>query len=252
MTLSVYDRLEMSRGGYVPTDVSQQLHIKEQRILIGSDVHVPYHDLHTVAKFFATAEMLRVDAIVFLGDLLDNPTFSTWGNEDLNTNFDTELEQVETILEIAAEYAPRIYWSSGNHEVRWMRKMSYQGGMRRLAMLAGGQKLMEAGRLIVSDNPTLTYGADWMLTHPKQYGKVPLVVPGKIADRFQKNVVSAHAHHWGQGVSDSGKYTVIESGGLFEPRYVRYVQWQVTDHRAWVKGFVGLDHGVPTMYRGAE
>ena len=57
MTPSVTSRLEMSRGAYVPTDVSVQLHITEQRILIASELHDTYHYIKTLAKFFGTAEM---------------------------------------------------------------------------------------------------------------------------------------------------------------------------------------------------
>lgn len=256
MTFSVVERLENARGGYQPKDYSVHPRIAEQRILIASDVHIPYHDIYTVAKLFAVAETYKVEAIVWLGDVLDNPAFSTYDKEDLDTRFDDELEQVEQLLTIGSEYVGRQYWSRGNHEVRWPRMLKFQAGMRRLAMMAGGQKLMEQGRLVVSDDPTWEYtgddGSEWMLTHPKQYGRVPLVVPGRIADRYQKNIISAHAHHWAQGRSESGKYQVIESGGLFEPRYHQYIQWQITDHRAWLKGFVLLDHGVATPFPGAE
>ena len=254
MTLSVVERLEMARGDYRPRDFSQHPRIKEQRILIASDVHIPYHDIYTTAKLFAVAEQHKVEAIVWLGDVLDNPLFAKYDQEDLETTFDNELEQVESLMNLASEYVKRQYWSRGNHEVRWPRMLKFQTGMRRLALMAGLQNLMEDGRLITSDDPTWEYtgsdGSEWMLTHPKQYGRVPLVVPGRIADKFNKNVISAHAHHWAQGRSDSGKYTVIESGGLFEPKNVRYVQWDITDHRAWVKGFVLLDHGMATLIPG--
>jgi hypothetical protein len=89
-----------------------------------------------------------------------------------------------------------------------------------------------------------------MLTHPAQYGTSPLKVPGELAERFGCNIISAHAHHWGMGTSPSGRYTVIESGGLFDERLVKYVQHRVTTHRAWVRGFVLLDDGVPSLIRG--
>lgn len=236
------------RGDYVPVDHSLRVEVTQPNILIASDVHVPYHDPELVARFINHAR--NYDAIVWLGDLLDNPTFSSWGVEDLATTFDNELTQVEGIIRLAAERCPVQYWSLGNHEERWMRKMGYQGGMERLAKMAGLSDLLSTGRLIVSDNPTLDYHGDWMLTHPRQYGTTPLVVPGKIAERYGKNVVSAHAHHWGMGTSNSGRFTVIESGGLFEPKYVKYVQHGVTAHRAWAKGYVGLLDGQPFLIKG--
>jgi hypothetical protein len=238
------------RGDWQPVDQSARIQVREPRIIVASDLHVPYHDEGLIASMLERADLLKTDAIVWLGDLLDNPTFSSWGNEDLSTTFDRELGIAEGIIRLASRFVSRQYWSMGNHEMRWMRKLGYQTNMTHLAKIAGLGDLLADGRLIVSDNPTLDYRHDWMLTHPKQYGPTPLVVPGKLAERFARNVVSAHAHHWGMGLSESGRFVVIEAGGLFEPKYVKYVQQQVTANRAWAKGYVVLNHGEPTLVRG--
>jgi predicted phosphodiesterase len=248
----VLETMRNARGTYTPKDYSQKLHVKEERILIASDVHIPYHDDYALAELLAAAEQYRVEAIVWLGDLMDMPNFSSWGNEDLNTLFETELEQVEALLTLASEYVPVQYWSRGNHEKRWLKWNKFQLGMRRLAYEAGVKGLMEQGKLFTSDNPTMTYGNDWWLTHPAQYGKTPLVVPGNLADKFGVNIASAHAHHWAQGVSPRRGFVVLETGGLFEPDRVQYIQENVTDHRFWTKGFVMLDHGVPSMFRAGR
>lgn len=244
-------RLLNEMRGYKP-DYSSHLYIAESKIAVASDVHVPYHHTESVARFIKVAEANEVEAIVWLGDFLDNPIFSSWGNEDLRTTFKEELEQVKTIIEIAAQAVDRQYWSIGNHEYRWMRRMGYQGDMEMLARMAGLERLMDERRLVVTDDPTLGYdnGSHWMLTHPAQYGTTPLKVPGELAERYGTNIISAHAHHWGMGISPSGRYTVIESGGLFDASKVKYVQHRVTTHRAWVRGFVLLDNGEPTLVRG--
>lgn len=250
-TLDIAEKLTALRGSNQPKNYSERLEIREHRILIASDVHVPYHDEELVARFIHHADEEDYEAIVWLGDLMDNPTFSSWDREDLVTTFDNELDQVEGIIRLAAEVVDVQYWSIGNHEQRWMRRMGYQGNMKHLARLAGLQDLLDEGSLVVSDNPSMDYEyGSWMLTHPKEYGSTPLVVPGKLADKFHQNVVSAHAHHWGMGTSPSGEYTVIDSGGMFEPEYVAYIQNQVTTHRAWVKGYVSLEFGEPTMHKG--
>lgn len=241
-------RLELMQG--VKPDFSWRPIVPERRIMVASDVHIPYHHAEAVAKMLKDAADFNADAIVWLGDLLDNPTFSSWGNEDLHTTFDDELEQVEFLVRTAADIVPVQYWSLGNHEARWMRKVGYQGNMKRLAYEAGLKDLMDSGQLYVFDSPSLSYHDDeWMLTHPAQYGSTPLVVPGKLAERFGKHVVSAHAHHWGMGISESGRFTVIESGGLFDETKVKYVQHRVTTHRAWVRGYVFLEDGEPTLIR---
>lgn len=229
------------RGGWTPENFSKRTRVRERRVLVLGDAHVPYHDIDLLAEALEVARVNRVEAIVWLGDLMDMPTFSSWGTDDLTTLFRRELEQVRGIIQLASEVVGRQYWSSGNHEVRFMRKVENQLGMEELALMAGLGEMLSDGRLVMSDNPTLDWGDDWMLTHPASYGGQPLVVPGRVADRYQRNVVSAHAHHWAQGRSPSGRFQVIESGGLFKPELIKYVSHRITEHRAWTQGYVLLD-----------
>ena len=234
--------LELQRG-WTPDDFSERLRVTEDRVLVLADAHIPYHDPKVLAQVLDFARRQRVEAIVWLGDLMDLPTYSSWGTDDLTTLYKRELGIVAGVIEVAGEIVKKQYWSLGNHEARIMRRNGFQFGMEQLALMAGLDELMRDERLVVSDNPTLDYGDNWMLTHPASYGGQPLVVPGRVADRYQKHVVSAHAHHWAQGKSPSGRFTVVESGGLFHAEYIKYVQHRITDHRAWVQGYVFLADG---------
>jgi hypothetical protein len=250
--------LAQARGAWQPQDYSARLLVPERRLAVASDVHIPYHDERLVAAFLAQCERHQIEAIVWLGDLLDMHTFSSWGRTDQTTQYKREIGIARTLIEMAAEIVPVQYWSRGNHENRLFRKTEGQLDMEMLAGSVGLGGLLESGRLIVSDNPTLDADPDsfgrarWMLTHPAQYGSTPLVVPGKLAGRYEQHILSAHAHHWGMGVDPTGKYTVIETGGLFEPKYHEYVNYSVTTHRAWAKGFWFLLDGHPLGFRGEE
>lgn len=239
--------------GWKPENFDQPLKIDGGDILVAADVHVPYHDRDLLADFFERADIQQVDAIVFLGDLLDMPTFSSWGRDDWTTHFKRELKMVRGIINLAARIAPKVYWSVGNHEERWMRKLDWQTDMELLAEQAGLTDLIEDKVLIVSDNPTILYEpGNWMLTHPGEYGSSPLVVPGKMADLEGKNVIGAHAHHWGQGISPSGKWQVAETGCIVKPELVRYLTRRKTTHRKWTQGYLGLSYGELSLYRGGE
>lgn len=249
--------LAEARGGWRATDYSQRILIPDSRIAIASDVHIPYHDEKLLSQFFRDCEAHRIESIVWLGDLLDLHTFSNWGRTDYTTTFQRERKIARTVLEIGASVVGTQYWSRGNHEERIMRKNDHQMGMEELAYMVGVSPLVESGLLILSDNPTLDAvlvrgKPKWMLTHPAQYGSQPLVVPGKLATRYNQHVLSAHAHHWGMGVNETGKHTVIETGGLFQPNYHEYINYQVTAHRAWTQGYWFLIDGRPVGFRGGE
>ena len=243
-------RMEAARGDWKPEDYSKRLLVLEKKIMVLADVHLPRHDEDLLADAFTRAEEERVEAIVFLGDLMDMPMFSAWGRDDMSDNFERELDICEAIIRCAVQAAGVVYWSRGNHEVRLLRKMEQQISMSHLARLVGVTDLINSSQLVVSDNPNLdAFGGSWMLTHPAVYGRQPLVAPGKLATRYQQNIISAHAHHWAQGLDETSKFQVIESGGLFKPEYFQYIQYNLTGHRAWAQGYWIIDNGVPTGYR---
>lgn len=245
--------LQQARGDWTPTDYSLKIALKERIICIASDAHIPYHDERLIAFMFEECIRRKVQAIVWLGDLLDMPHFSSYDEVDKTVRFQRDLQIVRVVLETADQLPgiQRQVWSMGNHEARYMRTLHWQVNLTHLAFQAGLTALIEADRLTVSDNPSLTYlDGTWLLTHPKSYGPTPLVVPGKLADRFNVNVVSAHAHHYGMGVSPMGSYTVVETGGLFNPKLHEYIQHQVTTHRAWQQGFWIIENGQVSGYRG--
>lgn len=241
-------RLSELRGGWVPEDYSTRLLLTDTRICIASDVHIPYHDEALVAQMLDHCKKSNIQAIVWLGDLLDVPTFSSWGRSDYTTDFTRELRIARGLVEMASGIVQVQYWSRGNHEQRWMRKLENQVYMDQLARMAGLEGLIDDGRLIMSDNPSLdALGGGWLLTHPSVYGKVPLDVPGKLAQKYRKNVMSGHAHHWGMAAVEG--FVVVETGGLFDPTLHEYIQHNITTHRNWQQGYWFLVDGIATGYR---
>jgi hypothetical protein len=251
---TLVEEIKSYRGDWEPEDYSKRMLLPTENLAIVSDVHIPYHDEVLLAHVLREAHDYKVETIVWLGDLMDMPTYSSWGNLDKSTTFLREKHIVRKTLERVAELGFKQVWSSGNHENRLFRKNDFTFGMEDLAGLCGLTSLIDSGRLLTSDNPTLdAFGGRWMLTHPAQYGSTPLVVPGKLATRFQQNVMSAHAHHYGMGMDETGMFTVVETGGLFKPQYHQYIQHQVTAHRAWVQGFwLLINDGTPVGFNGRD
>ncbi len=244
----IQEALLAARGDWQGEDYSKQVEVTESSVCVVSDVHVPYHSEELTIFSIMVAKERGCSAYVILGDLFDMHLFSSFGVTDKNTKFTRELAMGAEIIRQAAGEVGKVYWSSGNHEDRWMRKNDYHVGMAQLAAMAGLSDLIEQGLLITSDNPTLAGQHNWMFTHPATYGSTPLLVPGKLATQYERNVMSAHAHHFGMGTDSTGKWLVVETGGLFEPRLVQYKQWRVTTHRNWVKGFWLLMEGQPVPF----
>lgn len=243
------EQLEKLRGGWIPQDYEKRILVEEKCIAILSDVHAPYHDERFLAYALEVCRRSGVEAIVWLGDLADMHLFSHFGVTDHSDDMERDLNMLGGIVELAADVVDRQYWSIGNHEERFIRHNNYRLGMTDIARLCGLEALLFSGKLIMSDNPTLdAAGGKVMMTHPKSYGRTPLVVPGQLADKFGQHVISAHAHHAAYGYSPTGNYWCVESGGCFEPSLHKYIQHSVTTHRKWSKGFVLLNGDVPSLF----
>ena len=74
----LFDRIANATGAWEAEDLSVRVNVPEARIIIASDVHIPYYDKHLLQRLFYTAQAMRIEAIVWLGDLMDMPTFSPW------------------------------------------------------------------------------------------------------------------------------------------------------------------------------
>lgn len=234
-----------------PQDFSEKLTVNTERFLVMSDMHLPKFHQDLFVKMIETLDKKHITHVFLLGDLMDMEEFSSYGVDDPTNLFRRNILLAGNMVKVIINRGVTVVWTLGNHEERFFRAVKYQLGMEDLARLAGLGEQLKHGTLIVHDNPTVHVPTgNWMLTHPKSYGSTPLVVPGLLATRFQMNVISAHAHHWGMGTNADGRFIVVESGGGFDPRLHKYIQHQVTTHRSWVPGFVTVEGtDAPQLHR---
>jgi predicted phosphodiesterase len=244
---------EAALDGWVAPLYTDHLFIDSAHVLVAADTHIPKHDQELVEGMLRQAYEEEVDTIIWAGDLLDMEAYSSYGIDEKTASFKRDLRVTAAIIRGASRLGFKQYWTLGNHEQRLFRDRNMNNlDMSLLAQLAGLGDLVENGMLVTSDNPSvyLTIG-NWLVTHPSQYGSYPTVVASKLATRNQANVIAAHEHHWGMTTDETGQWLAISSGGLYDPRKHKYINYQMTSHRAWQRGFVILHNGHAQLYRGA-
>jgi hypothetical protein len=240
------ERLKEARGSRFPVDHSIHPQIPDRTFAVASDLHCPYHDDALIARMLERCDDEGVRTLLIPGDSLDMPYFTKFDQTDLEAKMEEDFATFRGVIRTMFEVFQFIYISPGNHDVRYMRQLKFQTGMTGLIRHIGLQDELDEGVLKVFEDPTVMALDDtWMITHPAAYGRTPLMVPGLIADLFQVNVMSAHSHHWGMGRSPSGKFIVVETGGLFKPEYHEYKQKQINPLRPWIRGYWILRDGVP-------
>lgn len=95
------------------------------KILILSDLHIPYHDRRSVEMALQYGKDNKVDTIILNGDIADFFSISFWENDPNMRNFESELDTVKQFLAYLRQEFPRkrILYKLGNHEERYERYM---------------------------------------------------------------------------------------------------------------------------------
>ena len=104
--------------------------IDAQKMLIMSDIHIPYHSVMAVEAVIewaignAKKSGKRWDAILLNGDILDCYQLSSFDRDPRVRSFKAELDAGKKFLtELQARFDCPVYWVEGNHEQRYERFM---------------------------------------------------------------------------------------------------------------------------------
>lgn len=94
----------------------------QNKILVISDLHLPYHNLAAVQIALAKGVEEKIDTVLILGDLMDCYQMSRWTRDPSQCSISTEIEIVKSFFGVLRERFPdaNIIWKEGNHEERWL------------------------------------------------------------------------------------------------------------------------------------
>lgn len=201
-------------------------------------------------------EEYSVTDIAIPGDLWDCDNLSRYTKLVNTCSFDEECQEVGDVLRLLVREFKNIYISRGNHEKRWM---DVKGGfsINALFNLTGVPATNPADgtvlyNLTTDDHMHLVQGGEpWLIAHPKNYRQVPLSVVRDLAAIHGMHIFGAHGHQFAQGVDRSGRYQVIDGGGMFDKKALDYLR-ETTTHPETRSGFYLLqdNQAIPFTLRG--
>lgn len=98
----------------------ENIHLKEGKYLILSDIHLPYHDELALTTALEWALKQDIDCIILNGDIMDCYPVSSFIKEVGMPSLREEIEMTVTFLQYVRELFPTIpiYYKLGNHEER--------------------------------------------------------------------------------------------------------------------------------------
>lgn len=120
MKPSEYMQAFMSRGEKTSKEV---WHLPKQlrKVLVMSDIHLPYHELSAVETAIDYGFKNGVDAIYLNGDVIDFAKISRWEKDPSLMSAPVEVQMARDFLQGLVSLGLPVYYKLGNHEDRWDR-----------------------------------------------------------------------------------------------------------------------------------
>lgn len=212
--------------------------------LIISDVHIPRHDATFAQRVLDLAAAWGLENCVVAGDLLDGNGASPWAPELPTPTTQDEIDGAGSFLGRLCEQFLRVWCLTGNHDAWLLKKALQMLGLKADLLY----KFLDAdGRVTWRPyhwGDVISGGQRWRIEHPKNASVSPGSVGGDLASKFLCNVVVAHGHTVGYRRDRSGRFTIIDSGGLFHLDKLPYVSLEHSRRPAMNQGAVIIHRGI--------
>jgi predicted phosphodiesterase len=209
------------------------------RLLILSDVHIPYHNVEAVTLALQYGKDRNVNGIMLNGDILDFYGLSTFEKDPRKRRFSAELEMGREFLRILRKEfdGVPIYYKLGNHEERYERYLRIKApelldvAEFRMDVLL---KFGEIGVELIDDKRIIKFG-NLNIMHGHEFGKSvfsPVNPARGLYMRGKENCIAGHNHQTSSHVEPSMNGHVVNTwstGCLCElhPSYMPINKWNL-------------------------
>lgn len=210
--------------------------INEKRILVLSDIHIPYHSIEAITAALDYAKAEKPDAILLNGDTIDFFRLSRFCKEPEKRSFAHELAAFKQFFEILGrEFSAKIYMKLGNHEERYNHYLWMKAGE-----LAGVEefKLEEiikarAEGIEVIGDKRIIHAGELNIVHGHEFGGSifsPVNIARGLFLRAKVSAMQGHNHQTSEHTETNmnGKITTTWSLGCLcelHPEYLPINKW---------------------------
>lgn len=229
--------------------LEKPLRIEADKVCIAGDEHCPFQDDDLIKELIHRCQIEKIRTIIINGDFLDCKNISSFTDlQQIELTFENELEEANRILKLISRNFDNIYFTNSNHEARFARKMEGNANIKDLfKMFDGDLKQGEDYQISIYDYCILNNST--YICHPDNYSSVPLSIPRTLATKYHMNIICGHLHRLSLGKDISGKYFCMESGGLFDPGKLEYLQ-NTNKNPNQESGFILIKNNIPTLIEG--
>jgi len=209
--------------------------INAQRLLVLSDIHIPYHSVNSLTIAFDWAKKQKPDAILLNGDTLDFFGLSRYAKDPKKRSFSSELESFKDFITILKKtFDAKIYFKIGNHEERyehylWM-KAGELSGIDDFE-LGNIIKARAEGIEIISDKRIMKAGELNIIHGHEYFGSFsPVNIARGLFTKGKVSAMQGHNHQTSEHTEAdmNGKITTTWSVGCLSelhPMYMPLNKW---------------------------
>jgi predicted phosphodiesterase len=211
--------------------------IEDKKILILSDIHLPYHDVPALTAAIDYGIEQGVDAILLNGDTLDFFSLSRFAKDPKARSFAAELEAFEFFilaLKIALPGA-KIYFKHGNHEERYTHYLWMKAGELEGVKEFNLNEIIQrrAGGVVIIGEKRIIKMGDLNVIHGHEFGGnifSPVNIARGLFLRAKVGALQGHNHQTSEHTERdmNGRITTTYSLGCLcqlSPQYLPLNKW---------------------------
>lgn len=219
--------------------------LPDGKILVMSDVHIPYHDEKALEACLNFADTYRPDTIFLNGDTVDFYAISRWDKDPQSRNLSAELEKARAFLMHLRERFPKsvIVFKLGNHEERWEKYLWHKApelcGVSDFEM----SKILrfdEIDIIEVKGRQKVKAGKHLTLIHGHEIPGAfdPVNFARTLCQKLKVCAMAGHKHKVSEHTEKTAddKYITCWSTGCFEEMHPEYMPIN-----QWSHGFATID-----------
>ena len=195
---------------------------------ICADIHCPYHSPFWVEKFIKMSMKTKLKkgqkrVCVIGGDFFQFDTFSKHKLSNPDDIIEYTYNAGGDILKVFLKVFDKIIITKGNHD-KWI-EIFTDGKMNsdHIFQMMDIKKSEFKEKIVLSNYPYLVINNFWRVTHPNNYSIVKGAVANKLSSKYEMGIINAHGHFLSMGYNTSGKYPIIDIGGLFDRKKIYYI-----------------------------
>ncbi len=207
-----------------------ETNIKNGKVLIGSDFHIPFQDKDAVDCFIEKAIELQPEAIVINGDLLDFYRLSRFSKGE-GRNPMEEIIEAKTILETLRYHCKdsKIYYPIGNHESR-LEKYIYEKAPEIISIVDNFYELLKCKDMGIQGCHKVIFNNEFICKHGNLLGSKSGLSAIKEIERSFTSGATGHTHRLAKFITRKAekKFVWLETGCLcsMKPEYMLEPDWQ--------------------------